>query len=73
VAERHLPDEERFVRQAGIWNLRVGGQLLRTTGEHPFWVESREGGRWLMAKELKEGDWLRTREGSLVVVGTRAT
>jgi hypothetical protein len=60
--------EKRFVRQAGIWNVRVADQLLRTTGEHPFWVESREGGRWLMAKELKEGDWLRTREGSLVSV-----
>jgi hypothetical protein len=49
-----------------VWNLRVGGQLLRTTGEHPFWVENR--GHWLMARELTVGDWLRTRDGSLVSV-----
>jgi hypothetical protein len=64
--------EERFVRLAAVWNVRVGGQLLRTTGEHPFWVVDREGngrsGRWLMARELSVGDQLLTREGSLVSV-----
>jgi hypothetical protein len=58
--------EERFAFTAEVWNLRVGGQLLRTTGGHPFWVENRS--RWLGASELRVGDWLRTRDGSLVSV-----
>ena len=58
--------EERFVRVTLVLNLRVAGQVLRTTGEHPFWVENR--GRWLPAGELKVGDLLRTPYGSLVPV-----
>jgi hypothetical protein len=58
--------EERFVRVSPVLNLRVAGQLLRTTGEHPFWAANR--GRWLPARELKVGDQLRTRCGSLVAV-----
>jgi hypothetical protein len=40
--------------------------MLRTTAEHPFWVENRGG--WLAAWELRIGDLLRTRDGSLVSV-----
>jgi hypothetical protein len=58
--------EEGFVRVSPVLNLQVGGQLLRTTGEYPFWVVIR--GRWLPARELKVGDQLRTRCGSLVPV-----
>jgi hypothetical protein len=58
--------EERFVRVTLVLNLGVAGQVLRTTGEHPFWVENRR--RWLPARELKVGDLLRTRCGSLVPV-----
>jgi hypothetical protein len=58
--------EEVFVQKARIWNLRVGGQLIRTTGEHPFWVENHFG--WKPVRELRAGDWLRTRDGALVSV-----
>ena len=58
--------EERFVLSAEIWHLRVGGQLLRTTGGHPFWVANR--GRWLPASELAVGDLLQTRDGDVVAV-----
>ena len=30
--------EEVFVRTGRVWVLRVGGQEIRTTGEHPFFV-----------------------------------
>ena len=61
--------EEVFVRVSPILNVYVAGQVLRTTGEHPFWVENRgEGGTWLAARDMSAGDWLRTRDGSLVAV-----
>jgi hypothetical protein len=58
--------KEVFERWASIWEVEVGGQVLRTTGEHPFWVEGRRG--WVSARELAVGDLLRTREGRLVAV-----
>jgi hypothetical protein len=58
--------EERFVRVSPVLHVRVVGRVLRTTGEHPLWVANR--GRWLPARELKVGDLLRTRCGSLVAV-----
>ena len=33
--------EEVFVRTGRVWHLHVGGQLIRTTGEHPFYVKGR--------------------------------
>jgi hypothetical protein len=30
--------EELFVRTGRIWHLHAGGQVIRTTGEHPFYV-----------------------------------
>ena len=57
--------EEVFVRVSPILNVYVAGQVLRTTGEHPFWVENRgDGGTWLAARDMSAGDWLRTRDGS---------
>jgi hypothetical protein len=56
----------RFVRTASIWHLGVSGQVLRTTGEHPFWVENR--GAWVAVNELHVGDVLRTRCGLLLTV-----
>jgi hypothetical protein len=58
--------KEVFERWALIWEVEVGGQVLRTTGEHPFWVEGRRG--WVSARELVVGDLLRTKEGRLVAV-----
>jgi hypothetical protein len=55
-----------FERWAPLWEVEVGGQVLRTTGEHPFWVEGRRG--WVSARELVVGDLLRTKEGRLVAV-----
>jgi hypothetical protein len=47
--------EEVFVRQGLIWHLHVGGQVIRTTAEHPFYVASRG---WAACHELKVGDLL---------------
>jgi intein/homing endonuclease len=45
--------------------------LIKTTGEHPFYVESRG---WLPAKELSVGDMLATLDGQFVpVTSVRAT
>jgi hypothetical protein len=43
----------------------LGLITIRTTDEHPFWVEGRG---WTMAGELKAGDTLRTRKGELVPI-----
>jgi hypothetical protein len=59
----------RFVRVAPIWQVRLAdGQVLRTTMEHPFWVENRR--EWLAAWELGEGDLVRTEDGRLVAVSS---
>ncbi len=56
----------RFERMAKIWHVRVAGQVLRTTLEHPFWVENRQS--WLPVGELCVGDVVRTEEGKLLPV-----
>ncbi len=33
--------EEVFVREALIWELHIGGQVIRTTAEHPCYVQER--------------------------------
>ena len=58
--------EEVFVRVSPVLNVYVAGQVLRTTGEHPFWVENKR--TWLAARDMSAGDWLRTRDGALVTV-----
>ena len=44
-----------FVRSAAVVELHVGGRVLRTTAEHPFWARGRG---WRMACELESGDQL---------------
>jgi hypothetical protein len=52
--------EKVFETVAPILNVHVGGQIIRTTREHPFYVEGRG---WLAAALLHIGDLLRTRDG----------
>jgi hypothetical protein len=63
--------EEVFQRWGVIWEVAVGGQVLRTTAEHPFWVRGRG---WVAARELRVGDELRSHDGQWVAVeGVRNT
>lgn len=63
--------EEVFTRAAMILELQIGGQTIKTTGEHPFYVEHRG---WVPAKELSTGDQLATLDGQYVAVESfRAT
>ncbi len=57
--------EEVFVRTAELWNLHVGGQVIRTTAEHPFWVQGRG---WTPVRELHIGDLLSSNDGQSVHV-----
>ncbi|HEV3079065.1 MAG TPA: polymorphic toxin-type HINT domain-containing protein, partial [Gemmataceae bacterium] len=57
--------EEVFESQAVLWNLHVGGQVIQTTAEHPFWVK---GKGWACARELKPGNLLRSHDGRWVAV-----
>jgi RHS repeat-associated protein len=54
-----------FENVAPLIELAVGGQVIRTTSEHPFWVEGRG---WTATRELMEGDRLRGHHGSLVAL-----
>ncbi|QVL34975.1 hypothetical protein KIH39_21220 [Telmatocola sphagniphila] len=45
--------EETFSRLAVIFHLQVENQVIRTTGEHPFFAE---GKGWVDAQELLIGD-----------------
>ena len=53
--------EEIFVHQALAWHLHVGGQTIRTTAEHPFWIE---GKGWLAVNQLVIGDRLLSSDGT---------
>ena len=59
--------QEVFVRQSLVLALRIDGRVIRTTAEHPFWVE---GKGWRCVKELAPGDRLVTLggEGQTVLV-----
>jgi hypothetical protein len=57
--------ERLFVRSSYIMKLYVSGQVIRTTAEHPFWVN---GKGWLPARQLKAGDWLRSHDGQWIAV-----
>jgi RHS repeat-associated protein len=48
--------EEVFVRSALVLNLHVKGRVIRTTGEHPFYVE---GKGWTPCAFLKRGERIR--------------
>jgi hypothetical protein len=63
--DEHDPDgpvelrlvEETFRRLAEVLELCAGGRLIRTTGEHPFYVR---GAGWCAANQLAVGDELAT-------------
>ena len=57
--------EEVFIRQARVLNLHVGGHVISTTAEHPFWVKERG---WLPAGLLEAGDQLATDDEQWVSV-----
>ena len=63
VAARRV--EKVFQRLARIVELRVGGQAIRTTHEHPFYVQ---GKGWTKAAALSAGDLLKSNEGHWVPV-----
>ncbi len=54
-----------FERVAPIWAVKIPGQTIETTAEHPFGVYGRG---WIPAKMLEVGDLLLTNEGLLVTV-----
>lgn len=58
--------EERFVRVAPIVELHVGGQVIRTTAEHPFWVK---GKGWTATRHLTPTDLLACNDSKWVAVG----
>ncbi|MEM4725183.1 MAG: polymorphic toxin-type HINT domain-containing protein, partial [Candidatus Hadarchaeum sp.] len=67
----YRPVEEVFQRWGRIWEVRLGGRVLRTTAEHPFWVRGRG---WTAARELRVGDALRSHDRQwLPVEGIRDT
>jgi RHS repeat-associated protein len=57
--------EEVFRRFGRLLNLHVGGRLIRTTGEHPFFVYDRG---WTPAAELRIGELLCSHDGKWVAV-----
>jgi RHS repeat-associated protein len=57
--------EEVFVREGLVWHVHVGGQVIRTTAEHPFFVEVRG---WTPANRLQVGDRLVTADGHAIVI-----
>ncbi len=54
---------DRFVRVAPIWAVKIPGQTIETTAEHPFWVYGRG---WIPTRMLEVGDLFITDEGLLV-------
>jgi len=57
--------EEVFVRSGLVWHVHVGGQVIRTTAEHPFYV--RDCG-WVACHELAVGDRLLCEDGRWAAV-----
>ena len=57
--------EAVFVRLGRVLHLHVGGEVLRTTGEHPFWVH---GQGWVQAGRLGVGDLLVSHDGQIKLV-----
>ena len=54
------PVEKVFVRLTEVVHLHVGGQVVRTTGEHPFYAYDRG---WVPVSELADGDSILTAAG----------
>ena len=57
--------EAVFRRLGEILHLHVRGQVIRTTDEHPFYVQSKG---WVPARELHSGDLLDSHDGQWVAV-----
>jgi hypothetical protein len=57
--------EAVFVRLGRILHVHIGGQVIRTTSEHPFWVV---GVGWRKAGKLVVGDPLLGHDGRTVLV-----
>jgi intein/homing endonuclease len=57
--------EAVFVRTGRILHLHVGGRVIRTTGEHPFYAQAKG---WVAAAELVKGDRLSSHDGQWVAV-----
>jgi hypothetical protein len=57
--------EEVFSRTGRVLALHVGGQVIKTTAEHPFWVQ---GKGWLAGGALQAGDLLSSADGQWVAV-----
>jgi hypothetical protein len=65
-AVSYKPIEEVFIRTGRVLHLHLaGGQTIRTTPEHPFWVQ---GEGWLPADLLNAGDALATLGGEWITV-----
>jgi hypothetical protein len=54
-----------FVRLGRVLHLHVGDRVIRTTGEHPFYVWGRG---WLPCVEMQPGDLLSSHDGRWVAV-----
>ncbi len=57
--------EATFVRSGRVLHLHVGGEVIRTAEEHPFY-EFRQG--WTAAGALQAGDWVSTLAGGWAAV-----
>ena len=57
---------ETFIRETdALVDLYVDGEVISTTGEHPFWVADKG---WVEAKDLVVGSLLQTGDGRVVDV-----
>ncbi len=57
--------EQTFVRLGRILNLHVGGQVIKTTSEHPFFVQHKG---WIQAASIEIEDLLTSHNGQWVAV-----
>ncbi|MDQ0418942.1 hypothetical protein J2Z48_003147, partial [Croceifilum oryzae] len=48
-----------------IYEIHIGGEVIQTTDEHPFWVV---GEGWVRAKDLRKGDLFETDKGKKLAV-----
>ena len=57
---------ETYIRETDtLIEVRIGKEVIKTTEEHPFWVE---GQGWVNAKDLETGDVVRLQSGKTDVV-----
>ncbi|MCO6044518.1 HINT domain-containing protein [Aeoliella sp. ICT_H6.2] len=57
--------EEVFTREGQLLEVEIAGRVLRTTPEHPFFVQ---GQGWTAAGELQPGDLVSTATGEWLAV-----